>query len=631
MKYSARISILSVLLVSCIGCSLDMRPDGRLTYDQLFSNPDRTQKYFNGCLDYITSTGFTFDETLRASFCDEAEDSRDHVDGAVMQWYNGYTTTLNNPIEDVWTHYFNGIRMCSNIITNMSGNIDRETDGFIPARTKGWIAECYAIRAFCYLQLVKRYGGVPIIAEAQDKSHDYSNDTRCSFEECTDQIISDCRKALELRTTGEDVSSGYGLRWTVGNTTEPTCAFVYAVMSQAVLYAASPLWYEKGSRYTWDYATDITKEALDECLKNGFELYRSNSVSDAYCPYDQYFLIASTGIGMSNDKETIFLSSKRSSVWRKAGLPSTSGSEKAGPCPSQELVDSYEMDNGEPVLNLSRPYNDDDHLDPNYNPDSGYDPKNPYNGRDPRFYASIYYNGAQRYWTSNDNVTVETFVDENVRNGADALSTDPTVIRNTRTGYYLRKFNHHKSGVTSDMDGYMRVFRLAELYLNFAEAANNSKGPDTKIASGVSGSTPMSACEAVNAIRTRAGMPVLPDGMTQDEFGLRCRNERRVELAFEEHRFFDVRRWKILSVTDQFVTGMKAEVTGWSEPVYGPSGPDSKQVVLTPAAPLGFKYKRFRLEDRDCSEDKYLIYPVNQAEVDKMERLTGTSWQNPGW
>lgn len=619
MKYSARISLLSVLLVSCIGCSLDMRPDGRLTYDELFSNPDRTQKYFNSCLGYITSTGFTFDETLRASFCDEAEDSKDHVDGAVMQWYNGYTTPLNNPIEDVWTHYFNGIRMCNNIIVNMSGNIDRTADGFIPARTKGWVAECYAIRAFCYLQLVKRYGGVPIIAEGQDEGHDYSSDTRHSFEECTDQIISDCRKALELRTTGEDVSSGYGLRWTVGNITEPTCAFVYAVMSQAALYAASPLWYEAGSKYTWDYVAGITKEALDACLGNGFELYSSSSVSDAYCPYDQYFLIASTGIGMSNDKETIFQSSKRSSVWSKAGLPSTSGSEKAGPCPSQELVDSYEMANGEPVLDLSRPYNDEEHLDPNYNPGSGYDPNDPYAGRDPRFYASIYYNGARRYWASNGNTVVETFVDGKVRDGADALSTDPTVIRNTRTGYYLRKFNHHKSGVTSDRDGYMRVFRLAELYLNFAEAANSSKGPDTKIASSVSGSTPMSAREAVNVIRARVGMPAFPEGMTQSEFELKYRNERRVELAFEEHRFFDVRRWKLLSLTDRFVTGMKAEVTGWSAPDQGA------------AVPLGFRYTRFKLGDRSCAEDKYLMYPVNQAEADKMERLTGTSWQNPGW
>ena len=91
----------------------------------------------------------------------------------------------------------------------------------------------------------------------------------------------------------------------------------------------------------------------------------------------------------------------------------------------------------------------------------------------------------------------------------------------------------------------MRIFRLAELYLNFAEAAYQAVGPDGQVASKV-GAEALSARDAVNKIRVRAGIPALSSGMSKDSFEKRYRNERRVELAFEEHRFFDVRRWKIL-------------------------------------------------------------------------------------
>ena len=172
----------------------------------------------------------------------------------------------------------------------------------------------------------------------------------------------------------------------------------------------------------------------------------------------------------------------------------------------------------------------------------------------------------------------------------------------------MRKFNNFKSGIGQDADGLMRIFRLAELYLNFAEAAYQAVGPDGQVASKV-GAEALSARDAVNKIRVRAGIPALSSGMSKDSFEKRYRNERRVELAFEEHRFFDVRRWKILNETDDFVTGMK----------------------IVKEEDGTFTYNRIKLASRGTNADKYLLYPIKQTEVAKMLKHTGANWQNPGW
>ena len=169
----------------------------------------------------------------------------------------------------------------------------------------------------------------------------------------------------------------------------------------------------------------------------------------------------------------------------------------------------------------------------------------------------------------------------------------------------MRKYNDFRSNLNNQADGYIRLFRVAELYLNFAEAAYQSVGPDAPVTvNGVS----MTAREAVNAVRERAGMPDFPAGMSAEDFEKKYRNERRIELAFEEHRFFDVRRWKILEQTDKFVTGMRITESGGD---------------LT--------YTRFKFTNRDAWSDKWLMYPINQDEVIKIVGLSGQNWQNPGW
>ncbi|MDR1156330.1 MAG: RagB/SusD family nutrient uptake outer membrane protein [Bacteroidales bacterium] len=593
MNILSKTIVMALCMFAC--ADLDLPNDGRISYQELFSTYNRIKSYYNQCV-AIQGIGFNYANTPLASFCDEAHDASDMTAGSVFNWYNDRTSPTSDPLGGYWGGGYTVIGKCNTFLKYM-------TDPELPYQFKnpdekdGLIAQVRVARAYYYLQLIKRYGGCAIVDVPYEVDHDFSKVERATFEEVADFIIAECDIALAAKETE---GMPFGLRWAISDTErgQITRAFAYAVKSQTALYAASPLWYTPGSKYTWEKATAITKEALDQCLTHGFQLHNRTVASTvAQNPYAHYFMTRSDA-SRSWDRETIFESDIQLSVWSLAGLPVTTGMTKAGPGPSQELVDSYEMQtSGEPPI---LGYSDADHLEVIPNLTSGYDPNNPYVGRDPRFYASIYYNGAIQN-LANQTPIVETYVGGNC-----GISDQVTDIRFTRTGYYMRKFNNYRSDNLLNSDGYMRIFRLGELYLNFAEAAYQSVGPDVPVVS-TSGII-LSARDAVNAVRRRAEMPNFPAGMTKENFEKKYRNERRVELAFEEHRFYDVRRWKILHQTDGFVTGMRIIPEGGN---------------LT--------YNRIKLADRGTNADKYLILPLDAAEAQKMETLTGEEWQNPGW
>ncbi|MBR4757031.1 MAG: RagB/SusD family nutrient uptake outer membrane protein, partial [Bacteroidales bacterium] len=176
-------------------------------------------------------------------------------------------------------------------------------------------------------------------------------------------------------------------------------------------------------------------------------------------------------------------------------------------------------------------------------------------------------------------------------------------IRYTCTGYYMRKFAADGSNRNSNQDGYLRLMRLTDVYMNFAEVAYQVAGPYQSV-SGVN----MSAADAVNAIRNRAGMPNLPTGLSAADFEKRYRNELRVEYAFEMDRYFSLRRWNVLGDYAKQVTGMNITQEG-----------------------SNYKYTRFAFDARQTAESKYTLYPINTTELNKMTKLTGSNWQNPGW
>lgn len=575
-------SLLFIGFATSCNKQLDLPSDGRISMNEVFSDYNRTRGYLNSCYGYAPAPDVT-----RSSFTDEAQDADDVIDGSkYIMWYGGNITTTTfanySPDGNPWAALYEGIRKCNVFLEE----IKTATVYVGEEEKRGWVAQAHTLRALYYLQLIKRYGAVPIFDAPLAIDHDFSQDRKSSFSQVVNFILHDCDEALKVGDTRE------GFSWAVYDNQfgKMTRAIAYAIKSQAITYAASPLWSD--GTYSWEDATKITAEALAACLANDYELFDIKPAAGiAQNAYALYF-ITSSNDQRSVDKETIYQLGGQMLIWKNAGLPTNPGMERAGPNPSQELIDSYEMANGEPVI---LGYADADHLEPIINTASGYDPNNPYEGRDPRFYASIYFNGADRDLAGKK---VETFV-----GGNEGLSS--TDRRFTRTGYYLRKFNNHRSGSSNNSDGAVRLFRLAELYLNFAEAAYQSVGPDVKVTESDLG---LSATEALNAIRARAGMPGIKTGLTKADFEKRYRNERRIELAFEEHRYFDVRRWKILSQTDKFITGIQIQKSGSNQ-----------------------TYTRFKLRDRGSSVDKFLLYPVDQIEVNKIFQLTGENWQNPGW
>lgn len=572
------------LLFSCQE-QLELQSDGRITMDQVFSDYNRTRGYLNSCYGYVPAPYMD-----RASFTDEAQDSDDITPGSrYIVWYSGNVTSQSYPIYSAdgspWGSLYTGIRKCNVFLESI-----KTATVYASAEQKAsWVAQAHTLRALYYLQLIKRYGGVPIIDKPLAINHDFSQDRKSTFSEVVTFIINDCRAALAVPANRD------GFSWDIYDNQFGimTRGVAYAIMSQAVTYAASPLWSD--GTYTWAKATEINAEAVYNLLSNGYTLFNEKPAADiAQNPYALYFFTSSND-QRAVDKETIYQAGNQMAVWQWAGMPTNPGMNRTGPCPSQELVDSYEMANGEAPITG---YSDANRLQPIVNPASGYDQANPYEGRDPRFYASIYYNGAIRYLDQKDGKKVETFV-----GGAEEISSIDRKF--TRTGYYLRKFNNYKSGLNNQADGAIRLFRLGEILLNFAESAYQSAGPDVPIS--VSGAS-MTARQAVNEVRARAGMPGFPAGMTKEAFEKKYRNERRVELAYEEHRYFDVRRWKILSQTDQFVTGMRITKNG-----------------------TALNYTRFKFPNRNSSSDKWLLYPIDQNEVDKVIGLGNANWQNPGW
>ncbi|MCF3110037.1 RagB/SusD family nutrient uptake outer membrane protein [Niabella sp. CC-SYL272] len=575
-----------LILLNACNKQLDFTADGRLPdVADAFTDYNRVRGYLNSCYGYCPSPSMN-----RASFTDEAQDADDITSGSdFINWYRGALTAStyagNSADGSPWTTLFQGIHQCNTFLKYIKTATIYAREG----EQEGWIAQAHTLRALYYLQLIKRYGGVPIFKEPLGIKHDFSQDRRAKFGEVVQFILADCDSAL----TAPD--SQFGFPWNIYDNQFGimTRSIPYAIKSQAITYAMSPLWND--GTFTLEEAAKITAEALFQCTANDYKLFDVTPAATIAQNAYAYYFITSSNDKRTVDKETIFQQGNQLAVWRDAGMPTTAGMSKAGPCPTQDLVDAYEMANGEPPI---LGYSDADHLVPIVNPASGYDPNNPYVGRDPRFYASIYYNGAVRFLNQPNGRKVASYI-----GGADSLSEADR--RYTRTSYYQRKFNNSVSSQSSNADGAIRLLRLAELYLNFAEMAYQAAGPDVPV---TVNETSMSARQAVNAVRKRAGMPDFPAGMSKEAFEKKYRNERRIELAFEEHRFFDVRRWKILDQTDKFVTGMRIRTNG-----------------------SGLTYTRFRFNDRGSVTDRFLMYPIDKNEVDKIIGLSGVNWQNPGW
>lgn len=605
MKKKLLIIFLAILGLSSCQKVLDVAPDGRKTLDEIFADDATTSAYLNSCyLNFPKGASNNFFATnMRIALSDDAWDREDIGGGGQGKYYKG-TATAANPILETessgdnaagcWNKNWQDIRFCNIFLSRIAtAKVTIESD------RNRWTAEAKALRAFYNFELIKRYGGLPIVTSPMGLEFDYTQLKRESFKACVDNIIKDCNEAL--------ATTEFPWRITAGNEAfRFTKAIAAAVKSSAILFAASDLW--NGGQNYWAEAETNTKKSLDDCLANGYELYSNvKNPSLFQSAYQEYFCSVTDWSDNPVDKETILASKSGNNDWVYLhGMP-IQNAFKSGLCPSQELVDAYCMQaTGQPVLKLDKPYLDEMHLQPNYNLTSGYNADNPYVGRDPRFYATVHYNGGKRKNAAGVMTDIQTYYGGN-------CGIEGAVSKRTATGYYSKKYDHPSSLQSLQLSVTYRLMRLAELYLNYAEAANENGN--------LAG-----AVIAVNIIRARAGMPNI-NPSNKEEARFLIRNERRVELAFEENRYFDVRRWAKpnadLSLTDRYITGSWIIKTGATL--------DYKRFVIGDSWNITTGNWTNTATPRACYTNKYLIWPIELSELRRLEAATGKKWQNPGW
>ncbi|KXB51107.1 SusD family protein [Bacteroidales bacterium KA00344] len=607
------ISIIAIALFALSSCNdtLDVAPDGRLTLDEVFKDEELTKAYFSTCYNYLPKKGlrYHFWSNYPIALSDEGWDCTDGSGAGFAHAVSGNCTTSDFYLDvrrdmgdtfsegGYWQLYWGQIRTINNFLKYAeTAAISKDTE------RKRWIAEAHVLRAYFYMELLKWYGPVPIEKENYGLTFDYSGMTRPSFEECARFIVDECDIALK-----ED-----NLPWrltTLNERIRMTKGIAEAIRSEASLFAAST--FNNGGKDLWQWAYEVNKKSFDQLKANGYELYTKCVDKSKYYDnaYMEYFTL-NNYIGVDpSDKETIWQSTEgywpdpyTNPLYDVIGSP-VLGNAIVTIVPSQELVDAYDMlATGKPVLDLAKPYNDEKHLQPNYNPNSGYDKNNPYEGRDPRLRATVFYNNAPVLLGQTPAV-VEIYVGGN-------SELRPSGNTNTRTGYYWRKRmvnGNCKAAGVAGYDGRFRFYRLGKIYLNLAEAAIE----DNKIAEGIT---------LINEIRHRAGFSAdvdLSTSVSKDEARLLVRHERQVELACEEDRYFDTRRWTPADKdmdNEKFTTGVRITKEGDT-----------------------FKYQRFVVgtdgskPSKMSYEKKWHLYPIPISEVSVLNEKTGVNWQNLGW
>ena len=550
---SAAISI-AFTLSSCNGF-LDREEDSFIDKTATFDSYNRTKQYLTYAYTLLPDGLNRFSrEAMLASATDDAEFAIESAE--IQQLNNGSWNALNNP-DDVWNRYFSGISKCCTLLEN-TDHVNLDISRLDPDKQveyanslkdiRMWRAEARFLRAYFHFELLKRYGPIPLVTSTLSINGNYENTTRPTMKEVVDFIAKECDIAadtLEL-TPWRNVNDAFG---------RATKGAALALKSRLLLYAASPLYVDFGDTNEANKPTDVAlwKSAAD--------------AARAVIDLNQYELASSYADLFKNDfqnKEYIFVRRyAANSDFEKSNFPVSFGGQ-GGTNPSQNLVDDYEMLDGTPF----------DWNDP-------AKAAQPFENRDARLGATILMNMAPFKGKK-----VATYPE-----GADA-TPNPNA---TKTGYYLRKFLNEDVNIQtggSSSGHVVPLFRLAEIYLNYAEALNECDPTNPDIAL------------YLNKVRNRASLPNV-SALSQEQMRAVIQHERRVELAFEEHRSWDVRRWKIASST-------------LGAPLMG---------VQIERKPLGgYTYMPVKVEQR-VFQPKMYWYPIPQSEVLKLKQWK----QNNGW
>ncbi|MCH4099600.1 MAG: RagB/SusD family nutrient uptake outer membrane protein [Prevotella sp.] len=591
-------------------------------------------------------------------------------------------TTGYNPLGD-WDRDYEEIRKATSFINNVDNvpltNSQKRTYG---VKVKQYKQEARFLRAYVYFDLLRQYGAVPIITSLQDVGANKGNliVARNSVSEVVNYICTELDAAADSNSPLPD--SWLGDTQNYGRVSKSACL---ALKSRVLLYAASPL-FNGNSLYkdiqnsdgkklfSQSYDKEMWKKAADAadsaivCAKRGNLYVYSPDPDNPVDNYEKLFYNNST------NPEFILASIQTYGIYEDVSCNSHAGDVQGWGRFSimQNQVDAYEtadghlpfkMDDdgciiydskGQPEINPQSGYKEngfthvnqlwdgtswqsctDNLIDNNGNEvkDFGsYDLYNMYVNRDPRFYASITFEGAKfrnqttgmqrcyhyAYWKRKG-----TTPDLGLQFG-DGYPTDNTT---NETGYGLRKFLNPNSDIVNwvGTSSNYPLFRMAELYLNKAEALNEYLDAPTQ-----------DVYDAINVVRARAGMPLLPitsEDRTKIGMRKRIRNERRVELFFEGHRFWDIKRWmvgaKCLNIPNYRMNSQPSsdELDAASQALgYGNSFADISDPWKTREIGTSIFYKR--TVDVNCTfTDKMYLFPIPQTEIDKDKNLV----QNYGW
>ena len=544
-----------VCTVALVGCTDKMDYHEYTNYgkEYVFSDFGRTAAFVNNIYSYLDYD--LLGTTSLASACDEAEMALNYSN--VLDYTNGNWTALNPKSQ--WNYYTpiraanyfleNGLNLeFSDLILNQDYEAQMKRYG-------RYQYEVRLLRAYYYFLLVRAYGDVPfttkVLTEAEANSLE-----RTPASQVFDFIISECDAVapqLPVDYSKLDNDAAGGTNPEAGRVTRGAAL---ALKARASLYCASKLFNDSENRDLYKRAATASLDVINYCGENNITLGKYTDLwgADNWKASEMIFV---RRVGDTDDPE-------------RTNFPIGMENAKSGNCPTQTLVDAYEMKNGG---------------EPNQ--------KDPYTGRDPRFAMTIAVNGDK--WPNTNPNPLEIYT-----GGRDAAP----VPYATPTGYYVKKYVDGATDISaSTSSGGKRhswiTFRLGEFLLNYAEATFKYFGSaDIKDAE-----LTMTAREAVNKVRKRTGvdMPDFPEGMSSSDFWSRYKNERMVELAFEGHRFWDVRRWKESGFTS------------------------IGRMLITKNSDDSFTYTRSI--KALVWDDKMYFYPIPDSEIRKNPNLK----QNPGW
>lgn len=536
-------------------------------------------------LDLDTDFG-NYSGAVMGSATDESQYA--YTGNSIETFYNGAWSPINAQ-SGTWNTCYSGISNCNLFLDKYLGltfpeleqNADYKPQMF---RYNNYQYEVRFLRAYFYFNLVRQYGDVPFTDHFM--SADESNSLgRTPAKDIFDYIISECDEIKDLIIEDyANLPADVVLPSESPETGRVNKATVLALKARAALYAASPLFNTENNPELWHRAATANKELLDYCVNNrGMKLV------------DDYASLWDKNNYKNATDELIFgrRANKESSSMESYNYPAGIEGGKGGNCPTQNLVDAYETTDGYPVRLVDGVWK--------AKGSTVFNPAKPYENRDPRLKMTICVNEEVKWPTWNE-TPIYTY-----QGGANGQPLNG----GTPTGYYLKKYCQGDIDLRSNStykSAYHTwiTYRLGEFYLNYAEAVfrylGNADATDAEFT--------MSARQAASMTRERKGvnMPAFPLRMSNEDFWEAYKKERMVELAFEGHRFWDVRRWKEADKYFSSVDGLQITKTG--------DNADGTGI-----------YSYAIVKNTRQWDDKMYFFPIPQSERMKNPNLG----QNPGW